>query len=322
MRRRVGVAFSPKRYDMSLRFEDIARIGLVSTFVLLACSTNDAGDPQGSGGAGSSSGGMANAGSATGGTSSSTAGTTAAGTSSSAGTATGGASGGSGTSGSNAGGSGGASAGSGGASGGSGGSGGAKSKTTFFVTSDTRATGKLGSLETSDKRCQDLAAKAGIGDHTFHAYLSTSAVNAKDRIGKGPWVNAKGVTLAADLASLHSGAVKGDHSLFIDENGMEINGQWNSSPTMETPNPDGKKNEHDILTGSKADGTVQTDATCMDWTSDAAGDKGQVGHSDGMGPGMATTGNYSSWNSAHASSSCAATWMAGGAGRIYCFAID
>lgn len=308
---------------MSFRFEDIARIGLVSTFVLLGCSSSDKPDPKGTGGS-SSTGGMASAGGSSGGSNTATAGANAAGTNASAGTATGGASGGG--SGANTGGaggaSGGASAGSGGASSGSGGSGGAKSKTTFFVTSDTRATGKLGSLEMSDKRCQDLAAKAGIGDHTFHAYLSTSTVNAKDRIGKGPWVNAKGVTLAADVASLHSATVKGDHSLFIDENGMEINGQWNSSPTMETPNQDGKKNEHDILTGSKADGTVQTGATCMDWTSDASGDKGQVGHSDGMGPGMATTGNYSSWNSAHASSSCAATWMAGGAGRIYCFAID
>ena len=308
---------------MSLRFDDIARIVLTSTFVLLGCSLSDEPDTKGTGGS-SNTGGMASAGSSSGGTNPGTAGTNSAGTS--AGTATGGTAAGGASAGSSAGGnggaSGGASAGSGGASAGSGGSGGAKSKTTFFVTSDTSKTGKLGGLEGADKRCQDLATKAGIGDHTFHAYLSTSTVNAKDRIGKGPWVNAKGVTLAADLASLHSATVKGDHSLFIDENGMEINGQWNSSPTMETPNQDGKKNEHDILTGSKADGTVQTGATCMDWTSDASGDKGQVGHSDGMGPGMATTGNYSSWNSAHASSSCAATWMAGGAGRIYCFAID
>jgi hypothetical protein len=196
-------------------------------------------------------------------------------------------------------------------SGGSGGSGGGKSKTTFFVTSDTRATAKLGSLEMSDKRCQDLAAAAGIGDHTFRAYLSTSTVDAKSRIGTGPWYNAKGVLVAQDLAALHSPTLKGDHALFIDEKGQEIPGQWSG----------GNPNEHDILTGTNADGTKST-ATCQDWTSDSANEKGQVGHSDGMGPGMQTTGTYSSWNSAHAGGSCADTTVAGGKGRIYCFAID
>ena len=296
-------------------------MGIASTFVLLACSTNDPAAPQGAGGAGSNTGGMATAGTATAGTTTGGGGSPGGGTTS-AGAATGGA--GSGAGGTSTAGSGGGSAGNGGASTGSGGGGGAgsKSKTTFFVTSDTRDTGKLGSLEASDKRCQDLAGKAGIGDHTFRAYLSTSTVNAKDRIGTGPWVNAKGLTIAADLATLHSGSIKGDHTLFIDEHGAEINGQWNNSPTMAMPNDEGKKNEHDIFTGSKADGTVQAGATCMDWSSDSAADKGQVGHSDGMGPNQNTTGNYSSWNSSHASSSCAATWMAGGAGRIYCFAID
>jgi hypothetical protein len=80
--------------------------------------------------------------------------------------------------------------------------------------------------------------------------------------------------------------------------------------------------EHDILTGSKADGTVQAGMTCMDWTSEAMADKAQVGHSDGMGPGMATTGTYSSWNSAHANGGCNNTTPLGGAGRLYCFAID
>jgi hypothetical protein len=212
----------------------------------------------------------------------------------------------------------------GGANGGGGGSGGSgsKSKTTFFVTSDTSKTGKLGGLTAADKRCQDLATKAGFGDHTFHAYLSTAAENAKDRIGKGPWVNSKGTTLAADVTALHASTLKGDHALFIDENGKEIDGQWNSSPEADWSTATGKSNQHDIFTGSKPDGTLQSGATCMDWTSDADADKGQVGHSDGMGPGMATTGNYSSWNSAHASSSCATTWKAGGAGRLYCFAID
>lgn len=200
-------------------------------------------------------------------------------------------------------------------------SGGDQSPTTFFVTSDTSTTGNLGGLTAADERCQALADAAGIGDHTFHAYLSTSAEDARDRIGEGPWVNANGVTLAADLDALHDGSLKGDHTLFVDENAQQIDGQWNSSPEADWSITGGVANQHDIFTGSNADGTV-AEATCQDWTSADEADKGQVGHSDGMGPGMATTGTYTSWNSAHASSSCAATWKAGGAGRLYCFAID
>jgi hypothetical protein len=186
-----------------------------------------------------------------------------------------------------------------------------KSKTTFFVTSDTSMTGNLGGLSGADKRCQDLAAKAGFGDHTFHAYLSTSAENAKDRIGKGPWVNAKGITVAPDLATLHSAATKGDAQVFIDEHGMPIHGQWDGGPV-----------EHDVLTGSMADGSVQAGKTCMDWTSNAGNLTAQVGHSDGTGPNMATSGTYTSWNSSHENGSCADTAPKGGAGRLYCFAID
>ncbi|MDF3065446.1 MAG: hypothetical protein K0R38_1047 [Polyangiaceae bacterium] len=303
---------------MALRFRDVGRIGITLAAFVVSCSNDDGG---GGGTAGSSGGGMVGAGTSSGGTNSG--GTSSGGTSSSGSSAggAGSAAGGASASGSSAGGSasgaatggGGASAGTGGGSAGNGGSGGGKSKTTFFVTSDTRTTGKLGSLEMSDKRCQDLAVAAGIGDHTFHAYLSTSTVDAKSRIGSGPWHNAKGVLIAQDLTALHSPTLKGDHTLFIDEKGQEINGQWNSSPMED--------NEHDILTGTKADGTKAA-ATCKDWTSDDANDKGQVGHSDGMGPGMATTGTYSSWNAAHEGGSCANTEQAGGAGRIYCFAID
>jgi hypothetical protein len=258
------------------------------------------------------SAGTASSGSSTGGSATGTAG------SSSAGTGTGGVSGGnaggpsagSGTGGATAGsGTGGATAGSG-TGGGSGGTGN-KSKTTFFVTSDTSKTGKLGGLTGADKRCQDLAVAAGFGDHTFHAYLSTATVNAKDRIGQGPWVNAKGLTVAADVATLHSAATKGDHTIFIDEKGMPIHGQWDGGPV-----------EHDVLTGSMPDGTVQAGKTCQDWTSDAQADTAWVGHSDGMGPNMATTGTYTSWNSSHENGGCNDTAPKGGAGRLYCFAID
>jgi hypothetical protein len=197
--------------------------------------------------------------------------------------------------------------------GGSAGAGG-KSMTTFFVTSDTSMTGKLGGLDGADKRCQDLAMKAGFGDHTFHAYLSTMTVNAKDRIGMGPWVNANGKKVADSVAALHAADMKGDHTIFVDEKGQDIHGQWDSSATV----------EHDILTGTMPDGTVLAGKTCMDWTSDSNQLNAQVGHSDGMGPGMATTGTYTSWNSSHENGpgGCANTAPKGGAGRLYCFAIN
>ena len=112
------------------------------------------------------------------------------------------------------------------------------------------------------------------------------------------------------MAGLH--ARTGDAALFVDERGQRINGQWTGSPTP---------NQHDILTGSNADGTVLAGMTCGDWTSDSASVRGQVGHSDGMGPNQSTAGALASWNSAHATSqSCANTAPGGGAGRFYCFA--
>lgn len=271
---------------MSVRFDVMGQLSVLAICAVLGCGDDDPGDD--GGGAGKSP----------------TAGTANGGTQANGGTENAG-----GTS-------------SGGVDAGVGGGDDGKSRTTFFVTSDTSTTGNLGGLDAADARCQALADLAGIGDHTFHAYLSTSDEDARDRIGEGPWVNSKGVTLAADLAELHSGDLIGDHTLFIDENGDEIDGQWNSSPESDWSNEEGPANQHDIYTGSKADGTLQPDATCQDWTSDAEEDKGQVGHSDGMGPGMATTGTYTSWNSAHAGASCAETWKAGGAGKLYCFAID
>ena len=103
----------------------------------------------------------------------------------------------------------------------------------------------------------------------------------------------------------------GDATTFLDERGRPINGQWPGSPSPV---------EHDILTGSAANGTLLPGLTCGDWTSESATTRGQVGHSDGLGPGRSTAGALSSWNSAHASQSCANTAPGGGAGRIYCFA--
>ncbi|HEY0465368.1 MAG TPA: hypothetical protein VGC79_14235 [Polyangiaceae bacterium] len=196
--------------------------------------------------------------------------------------------------------------------------GGAGSKPTFFVSSDTSATADLGGLTGADARCQDLAISAGFAAHSFHAYLSaeqdpedpSKPVNARERIGTGPWYNAKGVLLARDLTALH--ALNGDAELFLDENGEKINGQWPGSPTPI---------EHDVLTGSTAEGMLLVGKTCADWTSADSG-TAQVGHSDGLGPGMSAEPPYNSWNSAHENGGCGDTAPRGGAGRLYCFAID
>jgi len=188
---------------------------------------------------------------------------------------------------------------------------------TFFVTSQTSTTGNLGGLAGADATCQRLAAAAGAGSRTWRAYLSAERdaasnnqpVNACDRIGSGPWHNAAGALVAGNLTELHSRT--GDAALFIDERGQRINGQWTGSPTP---------NQHDILTGSSADGTLMRGFTCADWTSSSSSDVGQVGHSDGMGPGQSTAGALSSWNSAHANQNCADTAPRGGGGRFYCFA--
>lgn len=286
---------------MSLRVQAVGRIGCIALTALASCSEST---PSPGGGGGGSAGMSTTAGSNAGGS----------GGSATAGMSTGGSSAGTTSAGGNAGGTAGSSAGGAsgsGGSGGGGGSGGAKSKTTFFVTSDTSKTGNLGGLTGADKRCQDLAQAAGFGDHTWRAYLSTAAENAKDRIGTGPWVNSKGVTVAADLTALH--ALKGNAELFIDEKGMPVNGQWNESA--------GADNHHDILTGSSPQGELVAGKNCMDWTS-ADATMAIVGHSDGMGPGQSTEGNYSSWNSSHENGSCADTTPRGGAGKIYCFAKD
>ena len=191
------------------------------------------------------------------------------------------------------------------------------SSLSFFVTSETSTTGNLGGLAGADATCQRLATAVGQGGRAWRAYLSVERdpangnqpTHARDRIGAGPWFNANRVAVGNSLADLH--ARPGDASLFVDERGQRINGQWTGSPAPV---------EHDILTGSNADGTVAAGLTCADWTSASATIAAQVGHSDGMGPNQSTTGTLSSWNSAHASQSCANTAPRGGAGRFYCFA--
>lgn len=187
----------------------------------------------------------------------------------------------------------------------------------FFVTSATSTTGNLGGLAAADATCQRLATAVGQGSRTWRAYLSVERdaananqpANARDRIGTGPWYNATLALVANSINELH--ARSGDASLFVDERGQRINGQWTGSPTP---------NQHDIMTGSNADGTLLRGFTCADWTSSSSSDFGQVGHSDGMGPNQSTAGALASWNSAHANQNCADTAPRGGGGRFYCFA--
>ena len=187
----------------------------------------------------------------------------------------------------------------------------------FFVTSQTSVTGNLGGLAGADATCQRLAEAVGQGNRFWRAYLSVErdaannnqAAHARDRIGTGPWHNANGALIANNVAELHSRS--GEATLFVDEHGQRINGQWTGSPTPI---------QHDILTGSNADGTLMAGFTCADWTSSATTAVGQVGHSDGMGPNQSTAGALASWNSAHANQNCADTAPRGGGGKFYCFA--
>ena len=187
----------------------------------------------------------------------------------------------------------------------------------FFVSSSTSTTGNLGGLRAADARCQTLATAVGAGGRTWRAYLSVERdpdngnqpTDARSRIGNGPWLNARGATVARDLTELH--ARSGDAAVFLDERGERINGQWSGSPSP---------NQHDILTGSSADGRLMPGLTCADWTSSSTAVSAQVGHSDGLGPGGSSAGAFASWNSSHTSQNCADTAPRGGAGRIYCFA--
>ncbi len=188
--------------------------------------------------------------------------------------------------------------------------GGAKSVMTFFVTSTGSGKGgDLGGLVGADAHCAALAKAEGAGDHTWRAYLSTSstagqpAVDARSRIGKGPWYNAEGLLIAANLDELHSRA----------------NHIGKDTAVTEKLDP---VSLHDMLTGSRPDGTAYAesdDLTCRNWTSSSEG-HAQLGHHDRRGPG----GIEDSWNSVHASNGCSPPELrtTGGAGLFYCFAVD
>jgi hypothetical protein len=178
----------------------------------------------------------------------------------------------------------------------------------FFVSSaGTGMGGNVGGLAGADKHCQALAAKAGAGNRSWRAYLSTTgtpAVNARDRIGSGPWYNAKGQQIASSVADLHSDKANITADTALDEQGRPIN-------------PQGAPNRHDIMTGSTADGRA-SEMTCQNWTSSSSEHSAMLGHHDRL-----TFGKPGSpWNAAHASNGCSQENLVatGGAGLIYCFA--
>jgi hypothetical protein len=191
----------------------------------------------------------------------------------------------------------------------------------FFVTSAGPGNGAdLGGLAGADAHCQKLAASAGAGNRTWRAYLSTGwtsttpAVNARDRIGKGPWFNAKGVLVASDVENLHT-ANNIIKTTALTEKGEIVNGRG------DTPN------KHDILTGSRSDGTAfssapgQPEMTCGEWKKSGAG-SAMTGHHDRTG--LAPEAWATSWNSSHNTVGCGAADLVktGGAGLFYCFAAE
>jgi hypothetical protein len=194
---------------------------------------------------------------------------------------------------------------------------------TFFVTSAGPGKGgDLGGLEGADRHCQSVAKAAGAGDRTWRAYLSTQApatndpkfVNARDRIGTGPWQNAKGVVIAKNVDNLHSASNNLTKETALDERGQLVNGRTE------------KPNKHDILTGSRPDGTAfpggpNADMTCGNWTKSGTDGGAMVGHHDRSGPIDASWAT--SWNSSHASRGCTQDGLrgTGGDGLLYCFAV-
>ena len=185
---------------------------------------------------------------------------------------------------------------------------------TFFVTSSGTGKGaNLGGLEGADRRCQELATSVGAGKHTWRAYLSTSKtdrivtradVHARDRIGRGPWSNARGVVIARDVAELHSASNRLSRDTILTERGDALE-------------------KHDVLTGSNPNGTAALGygaygLNCGNWTSEGMG-RARVGHANRRGYGD----DGASWNSAHSSNGCGQEDLesTGGAGAFYCFAV-
>jgi hypothetical protein len=189
----------------------------------------------------------------------------------------------------------------------------------FFITSTGKGDGaNLGGLAGADAHCQALGSAAGRGNATWHAYLSTqgaNAVNARDRIGNGPWYNANGQRIAQNVGELHGDTIEQARlgnalgkQLSLTEKKTVVNG------VGDTPN------QHDMLTGTQPDGRAYTDGmdhTCNNWTSNGMG-RAQLGHSDKQG------GGNGSWNSAHPSRGCSQPDLVatGGAGLFYCFAVN
>lgn len=199
-----------------------------------------------------------------------------------------------------------------------------KEPLSFFITSEGTGKGAdLGGLAGADAHCQKLAEAAGSVNKTWHAYLSTQAVdgqpaiNARDRIGNGPWHNAKGAEVAKNVAHLHGDSID---SARLGNNLSRTTAITEKSGTI--PGAGDKPNQHDILTGSLPDGTAFIDAaadhTCKNYTSSAEQGSVQVGHFDRTG------GGNTSWNSAHPSRGCSQENLVktGGAGLFYCFAIN
>jgi len=196
-------------------------------------------------------------------------------------------------------------------------------KMTFFVTSVGSGKGAdLGGLKGADQHCQSLAKAAGAGGHTWHAYLSTSgagSVNARDRIGKGPWQNAKGVVIAKNVDDLHSKSNNLTKETALNEKGDKVNGRG------DTPNM------HDMLTGSSPEGRAiagDQDTTCKNWTTSGEG-AAMLGHHDRQG--LRDDDASKSWNSSHPSRAskegapgCSqpALQGTGGNGLYYCFAAN
>jgi hypothetical protein len=193
----------------------------------------------------------------------------------------------------------------------------------FFITSTNPGKGAdFGGLAGADAHCQRLATAAGAGNRTWRAYLSTSpaavtvaneAVNARDRIGKGPWFNAKGVLIAADLEQLHGPGNRITKATALTETGAVVPGRG------DTPN------DHDILTGSRMDGTSLSptpNLTCGNWTQSGPEGGAMTGHHDRIGPVAEPWAQ--SWNSSHQTRGCGLPQLraTGGAGLIYCFAAD